>query len=395
MLRSAVRRITTIFGIIICILLGALPANVHAATFEFDPPSATINGCTTTVDLYIDTTGESAVAADVEFFYPTDTISLSDENGAQSGIQIEEGTVFPTYWGNQVDESTGQVLLSAGALSCTGPFTSASYVLTNTRTRYASVTLNYLGSTNGTITLDLRYDALGNTVDSNIASVLGTDLLNNDAVTNGGDGVYTFQPDETCEPVTTTGGSTGSTTGSTTTTSSTTGTTGTGTSDGDTTTDGETDSGTPTTDDGSTTGTTFEPQTTTTGQTTGGPLPSSGDTEPPGIPIAIVPFATLGCTSLAGIIFLIFAPRELIILAENASFATIYLSPKDEAEVIKAIPNEVEIEAISEQEGWYEVEYEDVHGWVRKEETKTRFKPIRRSDAETKELEAAITQTTS
>ncbi len=337
---------------------------VDAATFEFEPSTQIFNSCSATVDLYIDVTGQTATAADIEIFYPEDLITISDADLGTAGVQITEGTAFPTYFGNQVKQSSGQVLLSAAAISCVPPTTSPSYRLVNQRVKFASITMNYKSNDPGTVILDIRYEGTGNTTDSNIASIAGADLLNNDSLLNGGDGTFTFEPLINCvDPEGTT-----STTG--------------GGSDGgiDDSSDGGTDgiADGAVTDGGSTNG-----QVDTTGTTTGISGTTGSDNQAPGennIFLQSAPIIILGCTTFTGLLLILLAPRELVILVEGAEFAAIHTVPDLTGNIIYEVHNKETIEPIDETDDWYKIEFNNQEGWVYKSNTSKRFKWLHRDD---------------
>jgi len=70
------------------------------------------------VSVNIDTGGNSVTGADVRLFYDPGVLEILDEDAGKAGIQISNGSIFPTVYRNDVD--TAQGIVSFGAAYGTG-----------------------------------------------------------------------------------------------------------------------------------------------------------------------------------------------------------------------------------------------------------------------------------
>jgi len=70
------------------------------------------------VSINIDTGGNSVTGADVKLFYDPGVLEILDEDASKAGIQISNGSIFPTVSRNDVDTSQG--IVSFGAAYGTG-----------------------------------------------------------------------------------------------------------------------------------------------------------------------------------------------------------------------------------------------------------------------------------
>ncbi len=158
--------------------LGVGVVKVSAASFSFDPASATmIQGCTQSVNIDVDATGENSNASDVEISYDPAQIQIIDSNPDIPGIQVKNGTAYESYFVNQVDPSTGKILIATG--SFIGSLT--------TKKVYATIQFTATGAAN-TSGFTFRFDGVGATLDSNIADT----TTSNDLLTSVVNGSYTF-----------------------------------------------------------------------------------------------------------------------------------------------------------------------------------------------------------
>jgi len=98
--------------IVLCLVF-SIPFKVKAATFQFDPSSATYSQtCSNTVDILMDTQGISSNSADIIVNYDPSKIEILDNDLIKSGIQIQPGIIYENYFGNQVDTGIGVIRLT-------------------------------------------------------------------------------------------------------------------------------------------------------------------------------------------------------------------------------------------------------------------------------------------
>jgi hypothetical protein len=166
-----------LFGLLL-VLSFVFKVSTSAATFNFSPSTKSFNaGCSNSVNVEIDATGQSANSADIEIQYNPAIVTIIDSNPAIEGKQVAIGNAFETYAGNQVDENSGIIRLTG---------LSFSEILTS---RKIFATIQFSGSVSGsTAAFNIRFDGVNATLDSNIAdSQTSLDLLS--GITNG---TYTF-----------------------------------------------------------------------------------------------------------------------------------------------------------------------------------------------------------
>jgi hypothetical protein len=90
-----------------------IPINVQAATFSFDPETASyIQGCTYNVDVLIDTEGSTSNSADIIINFDPNEVEIIDSDLLNTGIQITPGNAYTSYFGNQVDILIGEIRLT-------------------------------------------------------------------------------------------------------------------------------------------------------------------------------------------------------------------------------------------------------------------------------------------
>lgn len=160
--------------------------NTSAATLEIEPAVETLGSCYLNLDVYIDATGETVNAADIEIHYDNRVLSVEDQE-SMVGFQITEGDAFETYWGNISYNDEGRTFLTGGAFPNT-------LVNLSSRELFAQIKFKYTGHGDNTVPVIIRFDGIGDTLDSNIAdSLTGDDLL-----TSVQNGLYTFAKD--CRP---------------------------------------------------------------------------------------------------------------------------------------------------------------------------------------------------
>lgn len=172
--------------------LFAFVAPALAASFEITPSSGNLlRGCTYQLTIYANATGQAANAADLLLSFNPGQIEILDSIGSQPGVQLATGNAFQAYVGNSVDNAAGTARLTAFSVNSD---------LTQRRIyAYAQIRPLVVGN----IQLNVRFDGVGNTLDSNIAdSTTSLDLLT--SVTNANFNVTTgsCQPDTAAPSVT-------------------------------------------------------------------------------------------------------------------------------------------------------------------------------------------------
>lgn len=150
----------------------------HAASFQLNPSvRAFERQCQRSVDIVIDATGQVSNAAEVEITYDPTQIIITDSNPSISGIQVQPGNAFETYFYNQADIVNGRIRVAG-----------ASFLGTLSSSRVFA-TIHFTSSASATnAAFQINFTGIGDTLDSNIAdAVTNDDLLT--SVTNGN---YTF-----------------------------------------------------------------------------------------------------------------------------------------------------------------------------------------------------------
>lgn len=165
-----------LLALTICLFGLTLAAHANAADYELSPSSATfVQGCEVSVDLDIDTEGETSDAANVFVYYNPAEIEFIDKDPWSDGVQIQTGHAYSSYFDN-IAEPGGEMRLTGFTIF--GGFT-------GTRT-FGTLFFRSLPGVTAT-NLTILYNP-GDTHDSNIAQKdTGLDLL--DGVVNGS---YTF-----------------------------------------------------------------------------------------------------------------------------------------------------------------------------------------------------------
>ncbi|MBD3363127.1 hypothetical protein GF362_05385 [Candidatus Dojkabacteria bacterium] len=184
--KTYIKKLLKIFIISFWFLLISIKYS-NAATFELVPSTAIFTDCTNTIQLIIDSTEEDVNAADIEIFFDPKRVKIQDRNYIKPKIQIQEGDAFETYWGNKTNNETGQILLAAGSL----PDPS---ITLSSRVVFAEITFSYRGPEGHSTTFEIRFNGIGNTIDSNIADT----TTGNDLLTSVQNGVYSFVTGNKC-----------------------------------------------------------------------------------------------------------------------------------------------------------------------------------------------------
>jgi len=169
----------TSLKVFILALLLLLPINSLAASFDFNPSSAQFTaGCRNGINIMVDATNRESNAADIELYYNPNEIEIVDSVANIPGTQIRPGDAYETYFGNDVNNTTGRIRLAG-----------ASFVSSlNSRKVFATIEFTSRAGVTAT-SFNIQFDGVGATLDSNIAeSSTSDDLLS--SVTNGS---YSFR----------------------------------------------------------------------------------------------------------------------------------------------------------------------------------------------------------
>jgi len=167
-----------LLALTICLFGLTLAAGADAANYELNPSSAAfVEGCEVSVDLDIDTEGETSDAANVFVYYNPAEIEFVDKDGFNAGVQVQTGNAYQSYFDNTAEPG--------GEMRLTGFTIFGGFNGTRTFGTLFFRSLPGIVSSN----LTILYNP-GDTHDSNIAQKdTGIDLL--DGVING---TYTFTP---------------------------------------------------------------------------------------------------------------------------------------------------------------------------------------------------------
>lgn len=169
-------RFSTLFLMAIAMLVIS-PLRVEAASLSFTPSSTAFKqGCSSRIDVMLDTQGVSTNAADVIVLFNPAELDIEDQNGSIPGVQVKAGSVYEVYAGNVVDNAQGKILVTA--FSVIGNF--------NGSGNYASI---FLKSKPGVTSSTLQFQYVpGQSTDSNVADLFASDVLS-----SVNTGTYTFQ----------------------------------------------------------------------------------------------------------------------------------------------------------------------------------------------------------
>ncbi|MEI6728178.1 MAG: hypothetical protein WCK98_00900 [bacterium] len=152
--------------------------NTQAASFKFNPPTKQfLAGCTSGINILVDTEGEDSNAADIEFYYNPSEITILDSVPNIANKQIKPGDAYESYFGNIIDETTGKIVLTGGSF------------VTNLNGNKTFATVEFQSKPGITTTnFTIKFDGAGATRDSNVAEATTSD----DLLTSIGNGTYTF-----------------------------------------------------------------------------------------------------------------------------------------------------------------------------------------------------------
>jgi hypothetical protein len=185
----------------ILILAAALifPLQAMASTLTLGPATGTVTpGCTFTVTIQLDTQGKQTDGTDAILMYNTAVFSIPEST------RVINGTIYPDYPGNVIENSAGKVTIS-GLASVSQPF--------NGQGVFATINFHVLPTAAAgpaTITFDFDPNDKGKTTDSNVVE-RGTVVDTLNSVVNGN---YTVGPNAGCGAATKPIGAPGSGTGS-------------------------------------------------------------------------------------------------------------------------------------------------------------------------------------
>ncbi len=109
-------------------------ASVLVPTLSLSPSSGTHTlGQTFEVNILLDTAGKTVDGVDIYYLnYNPKALEVQDADSAIAGVQIRQGTLFPTYVGNTVDTANGRIsisgIVSPGSTGFSGAGTFATVV---------------------------------------------------------------------------------------------------------------------------------------------------------------------------------------------------------------------------------------------------------------------------
>jgi hypothetical protein len=179
---SSIYKVSTriISALFVLCFLNIFSTGVEASRYIMSPSTAAlVEGCDNTIDIKIDTEGQSTNAADVIIHYDPTKITILDSDATLAGIQIKPGNIYQAYFGNQVDTGTGEIRLTGasfmGSFTGVGTFGSIEFK-GNAGVTTADFTIEFTGAG--------PYVSL----DSNIADT----LTSNDLLSGVLNGSYTF-----------------------------------------------------------------------------------------------------------------------------------------------------------------------------------------------------------
>lgn len=156
--------------LVLAFLFLALPKGVFAATLSLSPSTGTFNkGCPFSLEIVVDAQGAQTDGTDAILMYDSTKFS---------GESITNGTIYPDFPGNNIDDASGKITIS-GLASVNTPFSGKGTLAT------INFTVKETATTGVTqITFEFDPNDKANTTDSNVVE-RGTiaDLLN--SVVNG------------------------------------------------------------------------------------------------------------------------------------------------------------------------------------------------------------------
>lgn len=157
------------FGLLLFFKAGS----AQAATLAVSPVGNSVTvGATFTVNLVLDTTGQSVAGADIySLHFNPAVLQVVDADGATAGVQISPGSLMSNNQYNTVDNAAGTIQFSQTASTAGTNFTGSGNL--------ATITFSAIAAGTSALTFDFTP---GNTTDTNVA-VLYSDALT--AVTNG------------------------------------------------------------------------------------------------------------------------------------------------------------------------------------------------------------------
>ena len=159
-------------------LVCVLPQTIFAASFDFNPATNQYtSGCKNSINIMADATAKDSNAADIELYYNPNEIVILDSVSNIPGLQIKPGDAYETYFGNDVNTTTGRIRLAG-----------ASFVSSlSSRKVFASIEFTSKTGISST-SFSIKFDGAGATLDSNIADASTSD----DLLTSVTNGTYTF-----------------------------------------------------------------------------------------------------------------------------------------------------------------------------------------------------------
>lgn len=165
-------------------------------TLSLSPGSLIVNiDQTFNVNILLDTAGQAVDGVDIFYLhYDPQVLEVQDADSATAGVQIQTGSIFPSYLGNVVDPTTGKISISGIVM----PGSTAGYSGSGI---FATVNFKALAAASSS---SVYFDFTpGSTTDTNVAEHgnPGNDILA--AVNNGSYTVNNGQPSPTPTPTVT------------------------------------------------------------------------------------------------------------------------------------------------------------------------------------------------
>jgi len=162
--------ILIIFILVLSLFLPALPVSAADAYFSISPASGSYYvGNNFSVNILISTGGENTDSADVILYYDPNLLEVVDALPNIPGTQVQTGSVYQVYPGNEVDSSIGQIKVTGFSVS--SPYNSGSGA-------GVFATVEFRVKQAGSASLSFEFNP-GDSHDCNIVqSITSVDILN-------------------------------------------------------------------------------------------------------------------------------------------------------------------------------------------------------------------------
>lgn len=187
-----IKRICKSIGFIgVFTVFGVFPAFAQAATLTFNPATGVLNkGCEVSIKIDLDTQGVQTDGTDVIVTYNPAQLTTSTSG-------ITNGTIYPEYPGNSVDNATGKISIS-GISSVSSPYTGSGtfatvkFTVASTLAANAAINLNFdFDPNNKTKTTDTNVVERGTIADVLSSVTNGSYTVGTGTCATSGSGVGT------------------------------------------------------------------------------------------------------------------------------------------------------------------------------------------------------------